>query len=306
MEQNLSHLTKSSSSVVRTARPDEPRPDPTARDAENAAVPASVRPDPDVRPARASRETWRPSPETGIPGVDADSIVGGSVDPPLALGRITLRKVFRRAADAWSDFRCSGSAELTRALLQSKWHSGHDVLKDLFKRVEVRPDDVFADIGCGKGRVVAFLSRTFSANRVIGIELDDEALFAQRIFASRPLVEIRHGDFVEKFPDEATIFYIYPPTDGNLTSKLKAQIDLRAASASSHRPARSITLVAGGALGDLSEFTSDPTWTVEHVAPPDGFLRQLVSTHFVYRHYERGPGYHYGVILRKSADAPRA
>lgn len=85
------------------------------------------------------------------------------------------------------------------------------------------------------------------ANRVIGVELEDEQVaLARRIFDRNPRVEIRGGDVENVFPSEATIFYVYPPSDGKLTFKLKALIDRHATG--------DTVLVARGALGDLASF----------------------------------------------------
>lgn len=214
-------------------------------------------------------------------------------------GRVTVRKIARRLADAFEDLRCTGSLEFMLELLAANWHSGHDVLRDIFRRVDVGDDDVIADIGCGKGRVVAFLSHAFPRSRVIGIEMDDTALFAKKAFARNPRVEIRHATLEEAFPDEATVFFLFPPTDGDLPHILKALVDSRAK--------RDIRVVAKGAMGDLAEFEADDSWTIERVPPPSGLLRRFFSTHFIYQHDKRGPGYHYGLILQKtvrSAPAP--
>ncbi len=211
---------------------------------------------------------------------------------PESWGRVTVRKVVRRLTDAWQDLRCTGSLDFTFALLAANWHSGHDVLRDVFRRVPVRDGDVIADIGCGLGRVVGFLAATFPKNRVIGIEMDDTALFARKAFAKNPRVEIRHAGLEDAFPEDATIFFLFPPTDGELPHKLKALVDRHAK--------RDILVVGKGAMGDLAEFAADESWSIERVAPPSGFFRRLLSTHFIYRHDTRGPGYCYGVILKKT------
>lgn len=211
---------------------------------------------------------------------------------PELWDRVTLRKIVRRLADAWQDLRCTGSLELTLGLLVTNWHSGHDVLRDVFRRAPVRDTDVIADIGCGKGRVVAFLTDAFPRCRVIGIEMDDTALFAKKIFARNPRVEIRHAMLEDAFPEEATIFFLFPPTDGDLPHKLKALVDRHAT--------RDTLVVAKGAMGDLAEFRADPSWTIQTVEAPTGFFRRLLNTHFIYHHDTRGPGYYYGVILQKT------
>ena len=212
--------------------------------------------------------------------------------------RITVRKGLRRLIDTIRDLRASGSVEMAGQLLQANCHSGHDVLDDLFARVPVRPDDVLVDVGCGKGRVVAYLAMTFPENKVIGVEVSDAALFVRRIFAGNPRVEVRHAMLDQDYPVEGTVFFLFPPTDGELPEQLKALIDEHAK--------RDTTIVGKGAMGALAAFRADPTWSIEHVAPPEGALRRFLSTHFIYGHDRRGPGYHYGVILKKTVNANRA
>jgi SAM-dependent methyltransferase len=211
---------------------------------------------------------------------------------PEMLERVTLRKALRRLADAARDFACTGNLEFTFGLLEANWHSGHDALDDLFDRVPVQKGDVFADIGCGKGRVVGFLAARFPEHRIVGVEMDATALFAKRVFEKNPWIEIRHATLDDAFPADATIFYLFPPTDGDLPGKLKALIDERAT--------RDVVVVAKGAMGDLSDFLEDESWSVERVPPPEGWLEQLFCTHFIYDHDKRGPDYHYGLILRKT------
>lgn len=220
-----------------------------------------------------------------------------SAPPPRLAERLAGRKVFRRVLDLIQDLLFTRSLAFAMELARSSWHSGYDSLHVLFRSIRLQKGEIAVDIGSGLGRVVAFLSRRFKGHMVIGIEADKTALFARRIFAGNPDIEIRYGDFVESYPDEATLFYIYPPTEGDFLRKLKGLIDERAT--------KDTTVVARGALGGLGYFRQDPSWTVEAVKPPEGAFRRFVSTYFIYEHHKRGPGYHYGVILRKSI-SPRA
>ena len=215
------------------------------------------------------------------------------IDVAGALRRLTVRKILRRLTDFAFDLRATRSPRFALGLFSTNWHSGYDALQDIFRHVEARPGDVFADIGCGKGRVVAFLAARYPKNRVIGVEMDQTALFAQQAFSNNPNIEIRHASLEHAFPREANIFFLFPPTDGDLVALLKALIDEHAE--------RDTLIVAKGAMGDLAEFEADPTWTIERIPPPAGLLARLASTHFIYGHHARGLGYHYGLRLRKSA-----
>ncbi|MFO0591840.1 MAG: class I SAM-dependent methyltransferase [Polyangiaceae bacterium] len=223
------------------------------------------------------------------------SLRPASAPPPRLTERLAGRKVLRRVLDLIQDFLFTRSVAFALELARSSWHSGYDSLHVLFRSIRLQEGEIAVDIGSGLGRVVAFLSHRFRGHKVIGIEADKTALFAQRAFAKNPDVEIRYGDFIESYPNEATLFYIYPPTEGDFLRKLKGLVDERAT--------KDTTVVARGALGGLGYFRQDPSWTVESVSPPEGALRRLVSTYFIYEHHRRGPGYHYGVILRKKVSA---
>lgn len=222
-----------------------------------------------------------------------------ATDPPPALReRLSARKVLRRVLDLVQDILFARSLAFAARLARTSWHSSYDILHVLFRSIRLKDGEVVADVGSGLGRVVAFLSRRFAGHEVIGLEADDTALFAKRAFAKNPLIDIRHGDFVEHYPREATLFYIYPPTEGDFLRRLKGLIDERATA--------DTTVVARGALGGLGYFRADTSWTVESVPPPRGWLRRLLSTHFIYDHARRGAGYHYGVILRKTVSRDAA
>lgn len=246
-----------------------------------------VDPDPREAPTPPPRHIERTPP----PAEQEDRI-----DLAGALRRLTLRKAVRRVIDAAEDFRATGSVRFVAGLFATNWHSGYDALRDIFGHVDVEPGDVLVDVGCGKGRVVAFLASRYPKNRVIGVEMESTALFAKQAFSKSPNVEIRHAALEDAYPAEATLFFLYPPTDGLLPGILKRLIDEHAT--------RDTLIVGKGAMGDLAEFMADPSWTIERIRPPSGFFRRLWSTHFIYGHDARGPTYHYGLLLRKTVRRP--
>lgn len=95
------------------------------------------------------------------------------------------------------------------------------VLQRVFGTLSVQPDDVFLELGAGKGRVVLEAAqRPF--RRVIGVEIA-ESLSRQarrnvRQAASRlacKSVEIVHADAASfTIPDDVTIIYLYNPFEG--------------------------------------------------------------------------------------------
>lgn len=203
---------------------------------------------------------------------------------------LTIRKVVRRLLDTWHDYRCTRSMGFAFGLFSTRFHSGHDMLQDLFKRLEVHDDDVFVDVGCGKGRVIAFLASMFPKNRIIGIELADTAVFAKRVFAKNGNVDIRQSDIKTGYPQTGTIFYIFPPLGGGLLRALKKLVDQRAT--------KQTRIVTYGSLGTIDDFLADNTWNVQRLLPPQSWCRRFTSTYWIYQ-IDRRPDCFYGVILTK-------
>ncbi|MHB9134420.1 MAG: SAM-dependent methyltransferase [Armatimonadota bacterium] len=90
----------------------------------------------------------------------------------------------------------------------------YDLIPPLLDYLELQPDDVFVDLGCGKGRVLVVAAR-YPIRKVIGLELVPEIAEAarenmQRLTTQAP-VEILQGDAVDFDPREGTVFYFYHP-----------------------------------------------------------------------------------------------
>jgi hypothetical protein len=87
---------------------------------------------------------------------------------------------------------------------------------------DVGPDDVFADIGAGKGRVVYQAARRYDMKRVIGVELSPELAGEARANLERNRRRLRCGDFeivasdalAWDVPDDLTIAYMFCPFTG--------------------------------------------------------------------------------------------
>lgn len=89
-------------------------------------------------------------------------------------------------------------------------------------------DDVFADIGAGKGRVVVQAARHYGFKRVIGVEISPElsALARRNVERNRARlrcadVTIAVGDALDwEIPDDLTIAYLFNPCTGEVFSRL--------------------------------------------------------------------------------------
>lgn len=79
----------------------------------------------------------------------------------------------------------------------------------------VGPEDVFVDLGCGKGRVIIFLAKRCRAKRILGVEIVPElAQIAEKnIGKSRLLspVQIIEGDASQIDLSDGTVFYLFNP-----------------------------------------------------------------------------------------------
>ena len=92
---------------------------------------------------------------------------------------------------------------------QSAPYLGLDVvLQDL----KLSPDDSFIDIGCGKGRVIAYLLRKNCQCRITGIEINPSVASVAKSWTTRfPNVEIIEGDaFGLDYNDYNTLFMYRP------------------------------------------------------------------------------------------------
>lgn len=113
------------------------------------------------------------------------------------------------------------------------YHTDYSIMPLIFEHVNITPEDILVDVGCGKGRVINFWLSKGYQNKIIGLELDP-AIAAQTAaqFAKWPNVEILSGDAIYNLPYDGTIFYFY-----NSFSELKVlQFQKRMLDLFSHKP----------------------------------------------------------------------
>ncbi len=99
----------------------------------------------------------------------------------------------------------------------SKWLDLRRILHDR----DVHPDDVFLDVGSGKGRVVLQAAR-YGFRRVIGVELSSElnAIATANLQARRDALRCQDVEFVTAdvveytIPDDVTVIYVYNAIGG--------------------------------------------------------------------------------------------
>ena len=129
---------------------------------------------------------------------------------------------------AHEDRRFGGSMEEIRPSrfkargAEATQSSDYRCMDRLFEQLRFNNDDLLVDVGCGQGRVLAYLRRRHFPGRLIGVELDPEvaAEAADRV-GETAHTEIRCGDILEQrdLLREAAYFYLFNPFNGKIFSK---------------------------------------------------------------------------------------
>jgi SAM-dependent methyltransferase len=111
-------------------------------------------------------------------------------------------------------------------------------LRRVLRPTEIRPGEVFLDLGSGKGRIVLSAAR-FPFRRIIGVELSERlTAIARRNVATcrlRPRdvdIELVTADVLAyRIPDEVSVVYMFNPFGGaifeSVIAKLIASVDRR-------------------------------------------------------------------------------
>jgi SAM-dependent methyltransferase len=110
--------------------------------------------------------------------------------------------------------------------------SGWSYLRRALPRSEVSAEDVFLDIGSGKGRVLLQAARRYRFRRIIGVEISEELNVIARNNLERRRgrlagrqVEIETGDAATyEIPDDVTVAYLFYPFVGDTFRKVMARL----------------------------------------------------------------------------------
>jgi 16S rRNA A1518/A1519 N6-dimethyltransferase RsmA/KsgA/DIM1 with predicted DNA glycosylase/AP lyase activity len=91
-------------------------------------------------------------------------------------------------------------------------NADYDDLTELFAQVEIGPEDVIVDVGCGKGRAINWFLSHHPRTRIYGLELEPDvcAKTAHRL-RRHANVTILCGDATELLPADGTVFYLFNP-----------------------------------------------------------------------------------------------
>jgi predicted RNA methylase len=91
----------------------------------------------------------------------------------------------------------------------------YGVLEKMIRSLHLTPEDVFVDLGCGKGRVVFFMSLK-KLKKIIGVELDKKLIDIARknlvnFKANKTPIEFVNEDAAALDAKEGTVFFMYNP-----------------------------------------------------------------------------------------------
>jgi SAM-dependent methyltransferase len=91
-------------------------------------------------------------------------------------------------------------------------NADYDDLTELFAQVEIGPEDVIVDVGCGKGRAINWFLSHHPRTAIYGLELEPDvcAKTAHRL-RRHANVTILCGDATELLPADGTVFYLFNP-----------------------------------------------------------------------------------------------
>ena len=148
------------------------------------------------------------------------------------MSRYSLHVIKERAYASAIDLRYGGKmcrTDLNEAIYSNgrhtMVHTHYHVLRDIFARVPIVPDDVLVDIGCGEGRVINFWLSRGLKNQIIGIEaVEAVAAEARKRYQRYRNVSIVTGDAIENLPRNGTLFFLYNPFDDEVVTQFEKTI----------------------------------------------------------------------------------
>jgi SAM-dependent methyltransferase len=131
-------------------------------------------------------------------------------------GRNLVGDVHHRHLTVWTPRSRGGGAA----------NSDYRVLREVFES-RVRPGDTLVDVGCGRGRVLAYWERAFPGTRRVGIELDPRLASATARTFAGPRCQVIAGDALNVLPDDATFIFMFNPFGADQVEALRLQLETR-------------------------------------------------------------------------------
>ncbi|RUM47999.1 MAG: SAM-dependent methyltransferase [Hyperthermus sp.] len=104
-----------------------------------------------------------------------------------------------------------------------------EVLSVILSLLNLKPGDVFYDIGCGDGRVAVGVARNFTGVRVKCIEAKEELVYKAKANAASAgvRIDVINADFFNYWLGDANVIYMYLLTSVNHKLKPKFEEELR-------------------------------------------------------------------------------
>jgi SAM-dependent methyltransferase len=219
-------------------------------------------------------------------------LIAQRLPPPLRIGPRRLRRHWRLGVmkthfgtelvrNYWIDRRyggsCAGSAPTAFPMLGAYGTSSADYwqLRCIFSAengLQIAPDDVLVDVGCGKGRVLNYWLELGLGNRIVGIEIDERfAQFAARRLVGHRNVQVICGDALSTLPTDGTVFFLFNPFGPETLARLAERI-------ATDCTARERLVVVYYFAIHADVFERDPRFVVEPFATPafhDGVIVRL-------------------------------
>ena len=126
----------------------------------------------------------------------------------------------------------------------------------LFSHVGFDKDSHLLDVGCGTGRVLAYVASCLPG-RATGIELDGVLVARVRAWAQRyPRLDVRCGNVLDEPLAPYTHFYLFNPFDTEVLVKFLDKVEAEAT--------RPVTLIHMSDNGERYAYLGRPGWTLEH------------------------------------------
>ena len=222
-----------------------------------------------------------------------------AVRKPLGRARRAGFRAFERALNVDT----GGEVELEDLNVDAPEREGYEGsgwidLRRMLRRGEVSPQDVFVDLGAGKGKIVMLAAR-YQFARVTGVEISEDLNvicrrnLAQGRYKQRAKqVELVTADIAEyEIPDDVTVAYIYNTVRGETFDRVIANLV-----ASVDRRPRSMRVIYLNAQGARPPDGHGPLQAPTHRGPPAPAPRR--GRAFVHPHVRARAGQHLNAQLR--------
>lgn len=139
------------------------------------------------------------------------------------------RKLYSIVAERYLGVETTGSVRIPAGAVMIPYIPiPYRAIFPILSRLALGPDDVFVDVGCGKGRMVCCAAR-WPARKVIGIDyekalVEKAAKNAERVRGRRAEVECIHSSAQDFDYRDATVIYLYHPFERPIVDHFLARL----------------------------------------------------------------------------------